>query len=274
MQIKSISWFDERYYKITKEDGSVDYIPSITTKLGAVAKPFLTQWYGDLGTREANLRKLEQGDRGSRLHYAWQIYTTGGAVIFNDYKVPAYTQAEIIEIEKKYGNKIAILPTQDEMYQMTKLERFYKAIQPEDLQSEMIVYDLENRDAGTLDNLLKIKEGEYLINGKTPLKLPAGFYIFDLKTGNYLGKEAQMQVAAYAKCVEKMSICKVVGGLIGHTSATTKTGIEGFATVYLNKEQLEEEYLDYRKVAGIWEKLFADTKPKIRELPSLITIKL
>lgn len=273
IEIKSISWFDDRFYKVTLENGNIDYIPSVTTKLGAVAKPFLMRWRGDIGNREADLRMMEQADRGSRLHHAWQTYTTGGAVIYQDYKVPPYTQEEIIEIEKSYSGKISILHTQDEMFEITKLERFYKIIQPEDMYSEMIIYDLENRDAGTLDNLFKIKAGEYPINGRIPIKLPEGYYIFDLKTGSYLGKEANMQVSVYAKCVEKMGICKIIGALIGHTSAKTKIGIEGFAGIYLSKQQLEEEYLDYRNIAKLWEKMFGDSKPKIFEIPSLIAIK-
>ena len=43
MKAESIEWFDDRFYKITQgkdKEETVDYFASVTTKLGALAKPF------------------------------------------------------------------------------------------------------------------------------------------------------------------------------------------------------------------------------------------
>lgn len=272
MEVKSVEWFDDRFYKIKLGDGKIDYIPSVTTKLGALAKPFLIRWYGDLGTREANRQKIEKADRGTRIHHAWWVYTTNGAVIYQPDNHPIYNKDELSEVCKKYGNHVSIIRNQDEMYQVTKLQKFYKAINPTETNSEVTVCDPEMRDAGTTDNIFNISSGEYMVNGAKPLVLTGGKYIFDLKTGTAVGKEARMQVACYAKIVEKMDMGPIVGGLIGHTQAKTKNGIAGFSTIHMTQEELAIEYSDYRDVAKVWERNFGNTKPRVRTLPSIIVI--
>ena len=275
MEIKIIEWFDDRFYKIEYEkDGKViiDFIPSVTTKLAAVAKPFLAKWRGDIGNREADLRVLEGQDRGTKVHYAWQMLTTpGGVVVFQNPRRPAYTQAELLEIAEKHDHNIAILTTQDEMYQVTKLNRWLDVVKPKSIISEKIVYDLDNRDAGTADNIMELEGGSYEINGRIMLRLPAGFYVIDLKTGKSVGDDAKMQTATYFKCAKKMGLCDPIGVLILHTSANTKGGIEGLSTIYLNKETIEKEYIDYRKVSDLWISKFSSIKPILREIPTLIT---
>ena len=277
IEVKQISWFDDHFYKIRYENEAKveieDYLPSVTTKLGALAKPFLIGWYGDIGTREARLRMVEQADRGSRIHWAWEIYTQGGIVIFDDPRVPLYTKEEIRAIEKAYNYNSIILKSQDEMYQMMKLQKFMEIINPVSIESEKVVYDIENRDAGTMDNLIEINEGEYLISGAKPIKLPGGFYVFDLKTGNYLGKEARMQISAYGKCVETMfPDIQIVGGLIGHTGSKNKTGIPGFSLTYLDIDQMHREYQDFRDIARVWDRNFGTRKPIIRQVPGFLTL--
>jgi len=277
MEVKQIDWFDDHFYKIRYENEAKveieDYIPSVTTKLGALAKPFLMGWYGDIGTREARMRTSEQADRGSRIHWAWECYTTGGVVIYDPIKTPVYTKEEIDEIIKKNNNNYFIIRDQNEMYQVMKLEKFYKALNPLSCISETIVYDIENRNAGTMDNMFSIREGEYEINGSVPLRLGEGFYIFDLKSGNYLGKEARMQVACYSKCAVAMGLVdEVQGALIGHTASNTKKGIEGFSTIHLTQDDIEQEYQDYTDIAKVWERNFGNKKPTIRQIPGIIKL--
>lgn len=277
IEVKQIDWFDDHFYKIRYENEAKveieDYIPSVTTKLGALAKPFLIGWYGDIGTREARFRTTEQADRGSRIHWAWECYTTGGVVIYDSPKTPIYDKEELDKIINASKGNFLILRDQDEMYQIMKLEKFYKILKPISYASESIVYDIENRDAGTMDNLFKINAGEYEVNGSVPLKLDGGFYIFDLKSGNYLGKEARMQVSCYAKCAVSMGLAPdIEGALIGHTASKNKKGIEGFSTVHLTKEDIEQEYQDYRDIAKVWERNFGTRKPTIRQIPGIIKL--
>ena len=275
-KVKVIEWFDDRFYKLIyqKDDKEVtDYFPSVTTKLGAVAKPFLTYWYGDLGTREAQLRSMEAADKGSRVHHAWQMYLLGGAVIYQPYKKPIYTMQQIAELEDKHKGNIAILYTQEEMYAMSKMQRWDNVVNPSLLEAEHTVYSMKNREAGTVDTILQIKEGHYAVNGKDALKLETGTYIHDLKTGKTVGNDAKMQVAAYAVMVEEMGLAKITGALITHTQAKTKSGIEGLATILLTREEIDKYYKDFRNVAAVWDSQFGSMKPKVFEIPTIITRK-
>ena len=200
----------------------------------------------------------------------------GGAVVYNPENNPTYTRAEIEAIEKQYSGKVSILRRQDEMWDITKLEKFYNIINPLEVYSELIVYDLENRDAGTTDNIFFIKGGIYEIN-KKPLELEEGYYVVDVKSGKTIGDTARMQVAAYVKmCMVggiEVGKDKMRGGLIAHTGSTTKTGIEGFNLIYMPMDEVESEYEDYRKISDIWEKKFGSMKPRIFAFPSIVSLK-
>ena len=270
MEIKSISWFDERFYKITMKDGSIDYFPSVTTKLGALPKPYLSHWRGDIGNREADLRILEASNRGSRIHLAWQVFVKGGAIIYQPYKFTVHTQEELTQLEKDNNGLIAIIPTQDEMLACYKMQQWWEVVRPTLIESEQTVYSLTNREAGTLDTHLFIEEGEYLINGKIPLRLEKGNYIHDLKTGKVIGNEAYMQVSAYLKFAEERSLGKFMGALITHTQAKTRSGIEGLSTIFLNRDDIKRYYEDYRNVAKVWDSQFGTLKPKTLEIPTII----
>lgn len=288
IEVKQIDWFDERFYKIRYENEAKveveDYFPSVTTKLGALPKPQLLHWYGDIGNREANLRRNEAADSGSRVHWAWQTYCTAGIVIYNPPKAPIYDEEEIKELKEKYNQHFFMLYNQDEMWSFMKLVAFYQAVKPYKMLSEHTVYDIDNRDAGTMDNLFGIPEGEYMINGSKPVKLARGLYLFDAKTGNYIGNDSKMQLAAYWGCImfmirnglidlpEKEEDRNIVGAIIGHTAAKTRSGIEGFSATVLNVDDLQEYYKRYRNIAAVWESEFGTLKPTIRQVPGYITL--
>ena len=275
LEVKQIDWFDDHFYKIRyineAKQEIIDYLPSTTTKLGALAKPFLITWYGDLGTREAQRRRDEAGDKGTRLHWAWHTYITGGAVVYNPPQTPLYTKEEIDEIYKK-NVSVAILTNQNEMWDMMKLQKFVQIVKPVSVVSEVILYDIDNREAGTADNIFDIESGSYPINGATPLVLPKGRYVFDLKSGTSIG-DGDMQVANYAKMAVKSGYGAIKGTLIGHTQSRNKTGIEGFGVSYQDEAGIKEKYQDFRDIAKVWERQFGNKKPVIRQIPGLITLK-
>ncbi len=273
-KIKCIDWFDDHFYKIeyvneAKQD-IIDYLPSTTTKLSALAKPFLIKWHGDIGNREATMRRDEAGERGTRLHYAWATYITGGAVIYNPPKTPLYNAEELAELKKKYPN-CWMITNQGEMWDMMKLQKFVQILKPKSIASEVILYDLENHEAGTADNIFDIEAGSYLINGATPLVLPAGRYMFDLKTGASIG-DGDMQVANYATMAKKTGYGEILGTLIGHTQSKNKKGIEGFGISYQDEKKIAEKYQDFRDIARVWERQFGTKKPIIRQIPGIIIL--
>jgi hypothetical protein len=288
IEVKQIAWFDDRFYKIRYENDKKveveDYIPSITTKIGALAKPNLMRWYGDLGTREARLQMTEKGDRGSRIHWAWETFCGGGVVIYQPDKAPLYDKEEFDALVKRHNNHFFVLKNQDEMWNFMKLSAFHKAIKPYYMVNERVVYNIDLREAGTLDNLIGIPEGEYMISGAKPVKLERGLYLFDAKTGNYVGNEARFQLSAYFYCVLYMIFNGLIevpedyeqfgikGAIIGHTSATTKNGIEGFSATILTRDQLHEYYTRYRNIAAVWEAEFGTLKPKLRQIPGYVAL--
>ena len=275
-EIKLVEWFDSHFYKISYElEGKelTEYFASTTTKLGIVSKPFLAKWRGDIGNREADMRLFEAQERGVRIHHAWYTMTTGGAVVYQPSQRPNYNDHEISELMDKYAANVAIIRYQDEMYDLYKLSKWLEIVKPKILFSEKIVYSLKNRDAGTMDNLFYIEEGEYAINGSKPLKLPSGIYVADLKTGGQVDDNAFMQTADYAACAEEMGSGEIKGTIILHTGSKVKTGIDGLSTLYRSKEQMEEDYQDFRLAASLWERKNKNTSPKIFEFPSLLSLK-
>lgn len=275
INIKQIDWFDEHWYRVRYlNDAKIeveDYFASVTTKLGILDKPHLRKWYADLGMDEATRRMNEAGQRGTRIHYAWQVFTRGGAVIYQNYHNPAYIEKEIAEIKEGYNNDVFILHEQGEHYDFLKLVQMFNIIKPETIESEKKVFNVEHRDAGTTDNIMLIKEGHYQISGKEPLKLEGGFYILDVKTGSSVGKEAFMQVSAYAKCAESMGYATFKGALIAHTQASMRSGIDGLKVYLLSPDDIEKNYQDYRDIARVWERQ-GNLKPTIRQLPCLVAI--
>jgi len=288
IEVKQIDWFDQHFYRLNL-DGNDIYFPSVTTKLDAEAKPFLARWRGDIGNREADIIMRTKADRGSRIHFGWYLMTTGGTVIYNPFQRPNYTGEEIEKIAKE-SNGILILENQDEMYDLYKLQEWHKIVNPKVEANELIVYSLKNEEAGQLDKLMYIKEGEYMINGAKPLFIEEGLYVVDLKTGNTFPDNGFMQISAYKNCYEEMNkkgitdkiitgikslfnkqiSTEVKGGIIIHTGAKTKKGIEGLATYLRTSEELKEDYLDYRAVATVWERRKKNMKPRIFSFPTLI----
>jgi len=270
-EVQLIEWFNDHYYKVTV-GSETHYIPSVTTKLGVVDKPFLKKWYGDLGTREAQMRMHEAAERGTRIHVAHEAILTGGAVIYDPWHRPAYSQEEIDELRRIYKS-LVILRNQDEMYQVYKLQKQFEILSPLVVAVEMKVFDIDNFDAGSIDHVYKIKSGKYPIAGKEPLSLKEGIYIDDLKTGN-VDETTWRQLAAYSFMFEKQTGMKVEGALITHTGATIKSGIAGLKTLFCDRETLlGRHYKAYRNAAALWEDANENDKPEIFTFPTLITLK-
>lgn len=270
MELKLISWFDDHFYKRETED-FVDYYPSVTSKLGALAKPELYEWYGRMGTREAKLYMNERADRGTRIHWAWYTLTTGGVVVFNPNGHPSHTAEEMAELKEKHRD-VAILTSQDEMYQLVKLKKFLSVLKPEIIYSEKIVFNDSLREAGTVDNLFRISRGDYQINGTEAISLPEGYYIFDLKNTAAIYEEAKMQVSRYSY-LEQLAGTKIIGALIGWTGSQNRKGIPGFGCIYLEEDDLQYWNRSYMHAAEIWRRHYSQRKPKIFEIPSYLVLE-
>lgn len=267
-----VEWFDDHWYKVSK-DGFTHFLPSVTTKLGVVDKPGLARWRGDVGNREADLRMYDAGQRGKRIHWAWEMVLTGGVVIYDPWQIPVYTEEGIADLKAKYGDKVAILRTQEEMIQVVKLKKQYDALRPQVLGVEMKVYDIEARDAGTIDHIYEIETGMYHVSGTKPLPINKGIYIVDLKTGSYIDDNVWMQLAPYGYMYEKMTGKKIAGALVSHTSSSMKGNIPGLKTMIRDRKTLlEKDYPDYRHAVALWERNHEGESPVEMQFPSLITL--
>lgn len=272
MSVKLVEYYNEHWYKIETE-GRTEYYPSVTTKLGIIRKPFLENWRGDLGNRECDMRLFEAGARGTRIHHAWYTLTTGGAIVYNNWRRPTYLADEIEVYKTRYKENVAVVQHQDEMIDCWKLQRFMDIVKPKIIASELTVYSDKYKEAGTVDNVFEIEEGEYEVNGREPLALRGGVYIADLKTGNIFSEDTYMQTAAYASMYNEMYSVRVEGTLGLHTGGKNKKGIEGFNAYLRTESQKEEDFKDFRSVSQVWLNKNKTAAPRKLEFPSLLTLK-
>jgi len=268
-----IEAFNDHYYKVIEKE-AVFYLPSVTTKIGIVDKPNLARWRGDVGNREADLRMYDSGQRGKRIHWAWETALKSGAVVYDPWQNPVYTEEGIAELKKRYTN-VAILRTQEEMWAITKLQRQFDIWTPGILGVEEKVYDLDHRDAGTIDSIYWTDGGDFLISGSKPLHLDPGIYINDLKTGSYVDDNVWMQLAPYAYMWEKKHQAQVTGAMVTHTGSTIKTGIPGLKTMVRPRDLLlGKDYDAYRHAAALWERNHEGEQPETFEFPSLVQLNI
>ena len=252
-EIKTALYFDDRGYRIKFKDGSIFECASVTTKLGIEDKPFLLKYYANLGWDEARRQLHESQDRGKRIHFALYVYLMGGLVVYNPYQAPVYVDEEIQKM-KNDNPYFMFLKNQDEMLQMWKLQRFFDAVKPELLETEKTVWSIKHGIAGTLDIVLKIEKGTYDVNGSKKLVIPeTGIYIADLKTGSQISDSAWAQISAYKVAFEELSGLKTLGGLVLHTSATTRSGIEGLAVPLMTTEELDPHFQFFKNASSMWE---------------------
>ena len=274
VEIKLCEFFEEHWYRVCLSDYSTDYYPSVTTKLSIIDKPGLRRWYASLGEREARKRTTEAADKGSRIHHAAQIMAQGGAVIYQPIRHPNYDGEELFKLKKKYKD-LYILEHQDEMLDVWKIKQFFAKVNPLIIGTEVIVYSVTNKEAGTIDLIFRIKE-DCEIEGvnKEPLKLEKGIYIGDYKSGN-LYDEARMQVSTYGAMLVEMSAeykREIKGALLIHTGSKSRTGIPGLEVIKLTLEEMREEYVDFRHTAAMWSRKNKLAMPKLLNFPGLLVL--
>lgn len=273
LMVKQVSWFDDRFYRLLLFDNTVIFLPSVTTVLHAVPKPFLATWRGNVGNREADRIMYESADKGSRIHHACYTYATKGGVIWDppSYKGMTDLNVSAAELRKQLnaaGRPHVTLTDQDEMMQVGRFVKWLDVVNPQTQGMEMVVYSLELGVAGTLDYVHRIEAGKYAIASK-PIQLDkTGLYVQDLKTGNE-DQSYWMQIAAYARMYEISTGQRIEGGMITYLDSGTQTGIQGCKTVYKNWEELKIELDDFMNTKRLWVKFFGNTTPKVFDFPNL-----
>ena len=264
---KQISWFDDHFYQVGE-----DFLPSVTTILNAVPKSFLSNWRGQVGNWEADRIMNEAMDKGSRIHNAVSIFLSGGAILFNNPKAPAYNQEEIEQV-KQSTKLFCLIQNQQEMLELYRFQQFFDKVSPQVIATDLNVYSLKLNYAGSLDMILDIQDGNYEVNGAKPIHIPTGRYICDLKTGSAIDDNYYSQIAAYMVAYEEIDHqLEISGGLIIHTNSKTQKGIEGFSLYQRNRDELEEDFQRFLKYKAIYD-MNGSTKPKIFNLPGIIKMR-
>jgi len=82
--------------------------------------------------------------------------------------------------------------------------------------------------------------------------------------------EAYMQVGAYAEFFEEMGLGEIMGALIIHTNAKTRSGIVGLGTHLKTRDELHDAFMTFRHAQYIWNKKNASAAPKLFVFPSVI----
>ena len=129
-----IEFFDDRFYPINGQ-----WLESSSTILWAYPSPFLTQFIGNVGTAEAELRKVIAGERGSRVHDALQKNLRIERGDFDD----------------------------EEWLRLMYARQFYEQYKPELVLNEEVVWDVDEHYAGRLDRVVRMNGKLTLIDFKT-----------------------------------------------------------------------------------------------------------
>ncbi len=266
-----IDWFDEHYYLVLKNNEEVFY-PSVTTILQVTPKPHLHRWRGNVGNEEADRKKHEGQERGRNVHDACETLSKGGVVKLHQGKY-IVTLEEFYELKKQHGNNVVILFDQFQYLQAFRFKRFLEEVNPEQITTEQTVFSHKHRYAGTLDYKFFLRAGKYSINGSKPVELEEGWYIADLKSSNYLSPDNYLQLAAYWEAEVEQNGSDIIGALLIHTNASTRTGIEGLGVKLITPDDKDDYFDQFLKIYEVWKINPSPSAPKVFQMPRELIYK-
>lgn len=225
---KRVDIFNERFYprKIGKE---LKWYRNVTTILGIIDKGYnYDEWLKNVG-HNAEIILDRSGKFGTDSHKLNEFFLNGNNVKFFD-----------VQGEQQYTTAI--------------WERFniwvewYKEAKINPVFTETIVYSDKYEYAGTVDCIGKLDNE---------------IYLFDWKTGNYLSKEADLQMVAYMRAYEEMSGVRVREANIVHYPLK-KPNKKGYM---IHKVENSDRLFDlFLKAKDLFDWKNAD-KPKLLTLP-------
>lgn len=166
---------------------------STTEILKVFDKPALRYWYGqEVYFAMVKDPSLNQQEALAAPYQAGKTAAARGTTVHS-----------IVEAFKQTGAVLEGIPEEFQGY-ATAFYNFMKEVNPEIIEQEKTIFDLENKVAGTLDMYGKIGEK---------------FYILDIKTGKDIYAESELQLSAYAhmlrlegKPVDAIGVCLLETG--------------------------------------------------------------
>jgi hypothetical protein len=269
--IKTVEWFDDRFYKVKLSNSEVEYYPSVTTVLEVVNKPFLAHWRGEIGNELADQKMNEAARKGTAIHHACTVLAQGGRVDWINSEFPDEPERErtLAQMKYYYGDSFFVFRrSQEDWIHVVRFFKWWTILNPRLVYADHKLYSQKKHVAGTLDFAVEIKEGDYQISGKDPVHVQSGIYIVDLKTGKEVHESHFLQIGQYADMVD----VPIVGGMILHTNAQMRSGIEGVKTYVRTQEQILLDIKDFDAAHALWLRENAAYKPRVLELPTSLSL--
>ena len=247
-----ITTLNERWYSkpITSAvDGLPSYLyyPSSTWIAGSYPKGIaFYQWLAKHGWDESEALKNAAGDKGSKVHYASEDIELGEEVkIDSEYTNPSTGKEEQLTIEE-YGCIISFRDWLD-------------TTKPELLASEITGFNEEHIYAGTVDRIYRI--------GKE-------IWIVDLKTGQYIWPEQELQISSYSHFDFDLKLLKITEEEWKNRKlATLQIGYRRNKNKYKFTE-VQDKFKLFLSAKEIWGAENPESKPKEISFPLSIVSKI
>lgn len=234
-----INKFDEQWYQIAdpKTSELID-CRSVTTILDVYPKGIGFKLWLQRAGEDADKIRNEAGQLGSNVHRLIELTLRG----------------ETITFEGLDGQRYATI---DEWERYLSWCRWYKeAIEKQSIEPiaiEQIVFDLENRIAGTIDLVANTKDG---------------VKIFDWKTGGYIGDTAEIQVNQYRKMVNATDEFVTGCEIIQLNPSVNKKGYK-----IIVPEGYEADVRAFASCVQIFDRAYPNAKPKYKTYPNEVSLE-
>jgi hypothetical protein len=230
---------NSRFYDITHADGTRSSYPSVTTILGAIAKPALVGWAAKeertmVSEAAADLHAETAGQQLPRAAYLLALEQRIGVTkahvkaLAKAGEIGSAAHAKIEwTLKRDLGQRVGAEPVLADaaLWAYMAFEDLRKAIALTPRVSEHVVFSRTHEYAGTLDMvatlqtrpLLAILERQGPVDAKLADWLTTretATAVCDIKTGRAVWPEAFLQVASYSRAYTEMGLGSVDGGLV------------------------------------------------------------
>jgi len=254
--IVQITIADERWYVKTDEKENKIFVPSVTWISGYYPKGIaFYKWLANKGWDEAEAIKQAAADKGSKVHQAICNLIDGQEVKMDGlYKNPTTDELEELTLEE-YGAIMSFCNWYDVMDPKPRI-----------IAREMVVFNDEQKYAGTCDIVCEIED-----------EIGKQLFILDLKTGQYIWPEHELQISAYKHALIGKPILDFEKGELITIPPETKTAILQLG-YRLNKRGfkftvIEDKYDLFLAAKRIWAEECSKIEPLKKDYPTSLMLK-
>lgn len=245
--IVRVTTVDERWYALPSKDvvtglPTYKYVPSVTWIAGHYPKGIaFYKWLAEKGWDEAEAIKSAAGDKGSKIHNAIEMWLNGASITMDMKLTNTDTGTEEdLKLEEYEAIKSFI--------------DWYTEVKPKITKTEFVVVNEKLGYAGTVDFLAEI-------DGKR--------YIVDLKTGQNLWPEYELQLSAYKHALESELEAAITASL---NLAVLQVGYRRNKASWKFTE-VDDKFTLFRAAKMIWENENNEAKPKQKDYPLILADK-